>query len=118
MKVVAGEYGNRPALLTPARRFAPQGVRILADTFAGMEFADVASIALDWSNELGLQPDEAWKPVILVETIKFVGERRLVVSVRLDVEDLFGNDEIIAEDFVEIVKQMRDKTEREMANAG
>jgi hypothetical protein len=83
-----------------------------------MEFADVASIALDWSNELGLQPDEAWKPVILVETIKFVGERRLVVSVRLDVEDLFGNDEIIAEDFVEIVKQMRDKTEREMANAG
>jgi hypothetical protein len=81
-----------------------------------MEFADVASIALDWSNELGLQPEEAWKPVILIETIKFVGERRLVVSVRLDVEDLFGNDEIIAEDFVEIVKQMRDKTERELAN--
>lgn len=118
MKVIAGEYGNRPPILTPARRFAPQGVRILADTFADLQFADVASIALDWSNELGLQPEEAWKPVILVETIKFVGERRLVVSVRLDVEDLFSNDDIIADDFVEIVKQMEQKTAKELANAG
>jgi hypothetical protein len=101
--------------LTPARRFAPQGVRYLADALSELEFADMASIALDWSNELGLQPEEAHKPFIIIETIKFVGERRLVVTVRLDVEDLFGTDEIQSADFMNVIEQMREKTEKELA---
>lgn len=117
MKVIAGEYGRRPLVMTPSRLYAPQGLRFLTDAFAAKEFADVASIALDWSNELGLQPDEAWKPVLLIETIKFVGEKRLVVTVRLDVDDLFGGDNIVSDDLWRIVNQMEDKTERELADA-
>jgi len=110
VNVIAGEYGNRPAVLSKARQFAPAGVRILADTLEHFSFADVGSIALDWSNALGLQPKEAHKPVIVIETIKFVGDRRLTVQVRLDVDDLFGNDEIVADDFIRIIQQMEQKT--------
>jgi hypothetical protein len=110
MKVVAAELGNRPLVWTKARRFAPQGLQILADLFEHFEFADVASIALDWSNVLELQPEEVAKPVIVIETIKFVGEMRLTVQVRLDVDSLFGNDEVTANDLVMVIQNMESKT--------
>jgi hypothetical protein len=97
--------------------YAPQGLRFLADALATKEFADAASVALDWTNELGLQPDEAWRPVLIVETIKFVGQQRLVVTVRLDVDDLFGGDNISIEDLWRIVNQMEDKTVKELEDA-
>lgn len=109
MKVIAGEVGTRPFLLTKARRFAPQGMQVLADVLENLDFADLGSLVLDWSNVLELQPADAVKPVLIIEAIKFVGDKRLTVQVRLDVDDLFGNDELIADDLYEIINSIKNK---------
>lgn len=112
MNVVGVEYGDRPAIMTKARRFAPAGVKVLAETMEHFKFADDGIVILDWTNELGMQPDEAAMPVIVVRVGKYVPEadnRYLTVEVRLDVEDLFGKDEIIAGDFISIISSMESK---------
>lgn len=114
MNVIAAEYGTRPIVLTNARRFAPQGLRVLADLLERFQFADVGAVVLDWSNVLNRQPDEVAKPVMIVQTVKFVGDRNLEVEVRLDVDDVFGRDEITAEHLVDVVHSMESKTLEEM----
>lgn len=114
MHVIAAEYGDRPLVWTKARRFAPQGLRVLADVLERFEFADVGAVVLDWSNVLERQPDEAAKPIIIVQTVKFVGPKNLQVEVRLDVDDIFGNDDITAENLLDVVQQMERKTDAEM----
>lgn len=114
MKVIAAEYGVRPIVWTKARRFAPQGLRVLADLLERFEFADIAACVLDWSNVLQRQPDEAAKPVLIVQTVKFVDDKNLEVEVRIDVDDVFGGDEIDADNLVDIVHQLEQKTLTEM----
>lgn len=109
MNVVAVEMGDRPRLMTKARRFAPEGVKLLAELLGHMRFADDGIVVLDWQNVTNRQPEEAWVPVVFVSAVKRVGERYLTVEVRLDVEDLFGNDQIVADDFLSIVRSMEDK---------
>lgn len=109
MNVVAVELGERPSVLTNARRFAPHGVALLAETLGHMKFADDGIVVLDWSNQTGRQPDEIAKPVVFISALKHVGERTLTVEVRLDVEDTFGRDTLVAEDFIVIIKSMEDK---------
>lgn len=109
MNVVAVEMGERPALLTKSRRFAPQGVALLAETMGHMQFADDGIVVLDWSNATGRQPEEVAKPVVFITALKHVGERTLTVEVRLDVEDTFGRDTLMAEDFLVIIRSMEDK---------
>jgi hypothetical protein len=117
MNVVAVEYGNRPKVWSKARRFAPEGTKLLAELLGKMGFADDAVVVLDWDNSLREQPDEAAKPVLRVQTGKTVGERTLIVTVRLDVEDVFGNDTMVAEDFLRIVQQMAEKTDEAVRSA-
>jgi len=109
MNVVAVELGERPPVMSPARMFAPQGARIMAETLGHFTFADDAIVVLDWSNETLRQPPEAHKPVVFIVTSKMVDGKRLDVEVRLDVEDTFGRDTISGEDFVTIIKSMEDK---------
>lgn len=109
MNVVAVELGNRPIIMTKARRFAPEGVKLLAEVMGHMRFADDGIVVLDWSNETGRQPDEVAVPVVFISTLKRVGERVLTVEVRLDVEDTFGNDTLVADDFLNIISSMEDK---------
>lgn len=112
MNVVAIELGDRPLILTKSRRFAPAGAKLLAETLEHFRFAEDGIIILDWSNQTGMQPDEVAKPVLVVRTGRYVpeaGNRYLTVEVRLDVEELFGKDEIIADDFINIIKSMEDK---------
>lgn len=109
MNVVAVEMGNRPSLLTKARRFAPEGVKLFAETLGHMQFADDGMVVLDWSNATGRQPDEVAKPVVFITTLKRVGERILQIEVRLDVEDTFGRDEMLAEDFLTVIRSLEDK---------
>jgi hypothetical protein len=115
VKVIAAEVGERPRVLTNSRRFAPEGVKLLAETLGRFEFADEAGIVLDWSNVMGEQPDEVAKPVVYIETTKHVEDKVLTVKVRLDVEDTFGRDTIMADDFLMIIRQMEDKTNDEVA---
>jgi hypothetical protein len=93
-------------------------MRVLADLLGRFDFADVATVSLDWSNVLGRQPDEIAIPILYVEVVKFhadAGNNKLAVEVRLDVEDLFGNDSITAQQLVEIVQQIRESMERAIA---
>lgn len=106
--------GNRPSLWTNARRYAPVGARELGEMLERFGFADFATVVLDWSNETGLQPEEAYKPVIIVDTFRHVGHRTLTVRVRLDVEDLFGNDEVTADMLLDVVSDMEKKTLSEL----
>lgn len=112
MNVVAVEMGDRPIIMTKARRFAPEGAKLLAEVLGHMQFAEDGIIVLDWSNELGIQPNEAAVPVLVIQTGKHVPEvdnRLLTVEVRLDVEDVFGRDEVTAEQFLDIIHQMEAK---------
>jgi len=109
VNVVAVELGERPLVFTKARRFAPEGVKILAELLGHMKFADDGIVVLDWSNATGRQPEEVAVPVVFVSAVKRVGERFLTVEVRLDVEDTFGRDELVADDFINIIRSMEDK---------
>jgi hypothetical protein len=117
VNVVAVEMGERPLLMTKSRMFAPEGVKLLAEVLGHMTFAEDAIVVLDWSNETKRQPDEVAKPVVFITTLKRVGERTLTVEVRLDVEDTFGRDELIAEDFLVIIRSMEDKMNSTIAQS-
>ena len=109
MNIAAVELGDRPMLMTKARRFAPEGVKLLGEVLGHMAFADDALVVLDWSNATGRQPDEVAKPVVFITTMKQVEERTLTVEVRLDVEDTFGTDSLVGEDFMVIIRSMEEK---------
>ena len=115
MNIRAVELGTRPFILTPARRYAPQGVKRLAELLGNETFAEDGMVVLDWSNETERQPTEVAKPVIFVATMKQYKERILTVEVRLDVDELFGSDNIVAEDFTHIIRSMEDKTNASIA---
>ncbi len=111
MNVVAVELGERPVLFTKSRRFAPEGVKVLAELLGHLQFATDGIIILDWSNQLDLQPDAVAIPVVVVRTIKFFPEfdQSLTVEVRLDVEDLFGNDSITPGELLDTVHAIEAK---------
>jgi hypothetical protein len=101
--------------MTAARRFAPQGARLLAETLGHMNFATDGIVIIDWQNKLGLQPKEVAKPVMIVRAAKVVPEfltnNMVTVEIRLDIEDLFGNDEVTADNLLDAVQQMAKKME-------
>ena len=111
MNVVAVELGDRPVLFTKSRRFAPEGVKVLAELLGHLQFATDGIIILDWSNQLDLQPEAVAIPVVVVRTIKFFPEfdQSLTVEVRLDVEDLFGNDNVTPAELLDTVHAIEAK---------
>lgn len=117
MNVVAVELGDRPAILTYSRRFAPEGVKLIAELLGHMQFADDGIVVLDWSNVTNRQPQEVAKPVVFISALKRVHDKTLTVEVRLDVDDTFGRDQITAEDFLVIIKSLEDKTNSALAAA-
>lgn len=118
MEVEVVEVGERPQVLTKARRFAPAGARVLGEVLGQMEFGDGAAVVLDWSNNLGLMPEETAKPVMHVRVVKrlpmFTERNVLYVDVRLDVDDVFGGDNMTAESIRDIVNELRDKVEQQV----
>lgn len=113
MNVVAVEVGDRPSIFSKARRYAPRGVKRLGELLGEMDFADNGFVTLDWTNSLKLQPDEASIPVVIIRASKRVPaivspDNLCTVEVRLDVEDLFGNDNITASILMDIVQSMGD----------
>jgi hypothetical protein len=119
MEVEVVELGDRPTTFTKARRFAPAGARVLGESLGQMGFADGAAVVLDWSNELGQMPSEVAKPVLHVRVIKRLPEYTernvLFVDVRLDIEDIFGGDNMTAESIRDIVQELQEKVEQQVA---
>lgn len=118
MEVEVVEMGDRPLTLTKARRFAPAGARVLGEVLGQMEFADGAAVVVDWSNALGQLPPDAVIPVLHVRVVKRLREYTernvLYVDARLDIEDIFGGDNITAESIRDIVNELREKVEEQV----
>lgn len=117
MQIEVVELGDRPGTLTRARRFAPAGARVLGEVLGQMRFADEGVVVLDWSNTFRLMPDEVSKPILYVRVRKrFPGLSHpnvLTVDVRLDVEDIFGGDNMTADSIHHIITELVDKMESE-----
>lgn len=115
MDVTVSEMGERPVTLTKSRRFAPAGAKVLGEVLGQMQFGDRAEVVLDWSNSFGLMPAEVAKPLLLVSVTKrfpqFEDKNILTVYDKLDVDDLFGGDNMTAESIRDIVNALRDKME-------
>lgn len=115
MDVTVSELGDRPVVLTKSRQFAPAGAKVLGEVLGQMQFGDRAEVVLDWSNSFGLMPDDASKPILYVAVAKrfpqFAPPNTLTVYDKLDVDDLFGGDNITAESIRDIVNALRDKME-------
>lgn len=122
MQAEAIEVGERPVTFTSARRYAPAGAKELANLLAQQEFADIGMIVLDWSNELGAVPNEASKPIMHVKVMKklpqYTTRNVLTVDARLDVDDVFGNDEVTASVLVDLVQELKEKVNEQLALRG
>jgi len=109
MQVAVAEVGSPSKVTSRARRFTPQGAVILGQLLERFTFADTGSVLIDWSDELGNQQVPNPYPVMYVRASKrlpYDKQPYVNVEVRLDVEDLFGNDNVTADNLVEVVMQM------------
>ena len=118
MQVDVVEMGDRPTVMTKARRFAPEGARIFGAYLSELSFADGAALVLDWSNEMGGLPIDVSKPILYVRVIKKLPqfERRNVLTIdeRLDVEDVFGNDTMTADYIRDLVHELEEKIDQQV----
>lgn len=119
MQVEAIELGDRPVIFSRARRYAPAGAKAFAELLEKYDFADDAYLVLDWSNDLGTVPEEVGKPMLHIKIRKKLAEYSvnnvLTIDERLDVDDVFGNDEVTAEVIVELVQELRNKVAEQVA---
>lgn len=94
---------------------------MMAEVLERLQFAEDGIVILDWDNSLALQPEEVAIPVIIIRAsgvVREVGDdQRLTVEIRLNVEDLFGRDEITAEEILDVVHQMEAKWFASIARA-
>lgn len=116
MRVAATERGKRPSTLTKSRVIAPQAAVFLAKIFEDKDFADAAIIVIDWKGDMnwhgeGDMPVEFRVPVMLVYVEKFYPElnARLIVDLKLDLEDFFGQDNATSDDLHEVVLSLEKK---------
>lgn len=107
------ELGSRPAIMTKARRFAPQAMHAMAQFLSTKEFAGKAHLVLDWSNETGQLPSEAVRPILYCQVVKDVpmlGQLR--VEQRYDVDDVFGTDSMTPTILVDLIHELEETVEK------
>lgn len=119
MIVRVAEMGNRPAMWTKARRFAPAGAQQFGETLGHLQFADAAMIVLDWSNVLAKMPSDVARPILYISVAKKLPEYEtnnlLRVDCRLDVDDTFGGDNVTAEVIVDIIRELEETVTKKVA---
>ena len=122
MEAVVSELGERPQMFTPARAQAPQAAVALAKMFEqpGHRWADKAEIVLDWQNQLMESDDpELQYPVMVISCNKHVPEKGfLVVTSRLNIENVFTGDYVTPETLAGIVEEFRILTLTKLDEAG
>jgi hypothetical protein len=75
--------------MTPARINAPQAAKALADLMSPEEYADIATLNLDWEGD-------GFTPVLSIHLVKWLPEiapENLQIFWPIDMEDAFGGDE-------------------------
>lgn len=117
MFVEVSEVGNRPYLMTPARRFAPQAADQIGRMLAGAEFADRAFVFIDWENVGQQLPDPASKPILYIQVVKGVPDIGQTVRVeqRWDVEDIFSADNITPNILVDLIHDFEEQVNEAVA---
>ena len=128
MQVIAKEEGNRPALMTKARRFAPAAVVHLGRLLEQEKFADTAVILLDWNGDLGWDdsqgpmPHDMKTPAIHVIVEKdypqFKTNNTLTMTQRLEIEEMFGDDNATPDDLQIVVDGFREQVRKQEARRG
>lgn len=107
------ELGYRPAIITPARRNAPQAATMIGELLGQRRFGELASVVLDWSNELGQMPSEVAKPIIYMELTRWFPEKgegvHLTVQGRIDVDDVLGQDVLTRSLIEDLVNELGEK---------
>jgi hypothetical protein len=112
------EYGTRPSVMTRARLNAPQAARAFGQLFEQRNFADMATVVLDWSNSLGQQPEEVAKPVLHLIVVKLYPgtEKALTVTSRIDVDDVFSQPDVMTRSLMEdLIQELATKIVSEEA---
>lgn len=100
------ELGDRPAVLTKARRNAPQFARRIAALLSVEEWADSSDVVLDWSDVSDRLPFPY--PVLYVRAYKGIpGVGLLRQELRYDVDDVFSSDVMSATILLDIVHDLQ-----------
>lgn len=113
MIVETHQAGRQPAIMTKARRFAPQAMHEMAKYLSAREFAGKVFLVLDWSNETGQLPPEASMPVLYVQAVRDVpGKGQLRVEQKYDVDEVFGKDSMTPTILVDLCHELEETVER------
>lgn len=111
------ELGNRPLILTRARKNAPQAAKAIGELLELRQIGDMGVVMLDWDNELKGMPDEVAMPVIYISATKFFPgtELNLTVESRINVDEVFTQDELTSSILMDVVNELNEKMKSEIA---
>lgn len=125
MKVIVTERGERPQLMTKARVITPQAAKFFADRLFEQNFADQASIVIDWIGDYhwtgdDKMPEDLRTPAMYIACEKWYPqiEQWLRVDIALDIESMFGRDDAKSDDLEEVGRQLAEKVRAEANRKG
>ena len=117
MRVTVAEAGNRPVILTPARKDAPQAARLAGEVLGQLDVADIGEVVLDWDNSTGRFPEgPTVKPIMYLNLLQYVPQvdRWVDVEVRVDVESVFNSHELTGDIIRDILAELVEKLAEEL----
>lgn len=107
------QVGERPALLTKARQFAPQAMHAMANMLQARGFAGKVFLVLDWSNATGQLPPDSVMPVLYVQAVRDVpGKGQLRVEQRYDVDEIFSKEFVTRTILVDLCHDLEEAVEK------
>jgi len=105
--------GERPAVWTKPRRYAPAGAKVFGEVFENADFGDEALVILDWDNSWRVVPGDEKMPMMYVIVQKKFPDlpqpNVLLVDVKLDVNDVFSDEAVTATTIQSVVDELRVK---------
>lgn len=113
MIVEVHQTGTRPAIMTKARRFAPQAMHAMANYLQTRGFAGKVFLVLDWSNETGQLPPDAIRPILYVQAVRDVlGKGQLRVEQKFDVDEIFSQEFLTPTILVDLCHELEEAVEK------
>ena len=127
MRVNSWEEGNRPVIMTRARRFAPQARRAFVEMLATQDWATYAYVVLDWTGRIAFVDNHGQSqdgpaldtvlPVMYIQTCKSLPALggTVITEERLHVDDIFGGTVVTADDLASVVLGLKEELIRKEA---
>lgn len=115
MIVEVAEVGTRPVVWTRARLNAPHGSKKLGELFSQQDWADKAIIVLDWQPEELQDSEVKHDAIVRIHIYKRVeGGRRLELHMNLDVNNVFGADQVTERELGWVTEEFKKKLDYEL----